>query len=161
MFQTSECMRLPVPDELQPSSAEQWHTVQQTLPDCWFHIHYFDHSEELEGTIFTSELDSLNQVVARNDISLLGISLASPPRLNGEGCWLLSPLDQVHVHSIEQDDQEILLGYEYKLANGQVLVELWAEHLKSDASKLKLVFSSPISRSEHSTCQPHKELTTA
>lgn len=161
MFQTSESMRLSTPDELQPRSTKQWHTIKQSLPSCWFHIHYFDHCEGLENIIFTGEIDYLNQVISRSDISIQGVSLTSPPALNGEGCWLLSPLDQIHEYTTKQAEHEVLFGYEYKLLSGKTLVELWAEHLKTETSALKLVFSSPISCPKRVKCQSFKKLTSA
>lgn len=123
MFQTSQAMELDTPFPISSEDYKQWHCVSQVIPVPWFHIRYKKEGAFLEQILMTGDLDLLEEINDDPSIKLVDVSLASPPLLNGTQGWLLSALKSVTALIISNGNSSGLLGHEYLLLNGEIMVD--------------------------------------
>lgn len=71
----------------------------------------------------TVDLDVVQNINTDPSFSLVNVSLASPPHMNGTEEWMLSPLSSIVTLIMKGGEVERLLGYEYCLKSGSRIPE--------------------------------------
>jgi hypothetical protein len=150
MFQTSKDMQLRSYLGGLPSGRQQWHSIIQTLLIRWFQIRYICTDSSIEQILMTGDLEVLEAINTDPSFHLLSVNLVSPPTINGTDNWAISPLRSVVTLIRHNLDMEELLGFEYHLHEGRVLVEslsgtLHFDHLEIERFEL-LIQCNPMPR---------------
>lgn len=137
MFETSKQMQLCSYPDTSPAGRLRWHSITQTLLIRWFHIRYLCVDSLTEQVLMTGDLEVLESINADSSFNLISVSLASPPSINGTDNWVFSPLRRVTTLIRNNVNMEELLGYEYHVDHGRVLIESFSSAIELDVTEVE------------------------
>jgi hypothetical protein len=92
-----------------------------------------------EQVLLTGDLEVLESLNADKSFHLIAVHLVSPPNLNGTDNWAFSPLSRVTTVVQNRLGRQKLLGYEYQVSDGKVLVEQFSSCVTLDNTKVERV----------------------